>query len=465
MNDWFKKYGYFLLLPLFISNCGYETAESSETNEIGIPQIVDYNFHVRPILSDKCFACHGPDAQNQKAELRLDRAEDAYKALNSGNGKAIVPGKPKKSEAYLRMISQDEDFVMPPPDSHLKLSSNEIAILEKWITQGAEYKPHWAFVSPEKKRLPKVKDPAWVKQPIDHFVLNQLENHHLPPSKVASKETLIRRVTFDLTGLPPSLKEIDDFVNDDSADAYEKVVDRLLSSTAYGERMAADWLDVARYADSDGYLDDKHREFSPWRDWMIEAFNRNMPYDQFITWQIAGDLMPKASKESTLATAFNRLHKKNSEAGIVFEEFRVEYVADRTNTLGKAILGLSLECARCHDHKYDPISQKEYYQLFGFFNSTFEIGSPVYGPGQVPGPSLLLSSAKEDQEIEEIKTMIARLEEKVEDKLTVKDGFQAWFSALNNPSAIEQKLEASLEAHYPFDEIKSTEKSREFSIQ
>lgn len=463
MTTWFKRFSYFIGLFILATGCGYDTPEDVKRSTKDLPEVVDYNFHVRPILSDKCFACHGPDQQNQKADLRLDRAEDAYAPLVNSNGRGIVPGAPAKSAVYLRITSEDEQFIMPPPESHLKVTPREIAILKKWIEQGAEYKPHWAFVPPAIPKLPKVKDQSWVRQPIDHFVLDKLIRNGLEPSPTASKETLVRRVTFDLTGLPPTLEDIDDFVNDNSPDAYAKLVDRLLSSKAYGERMAADWLDVARYADSDGYLDDKHREFYPWRDWMIEAFNRNMPYDQFITWQLAGDLLPDASKASTLATAFNRLHKKNSEAGIVFEEYRVEYVADRTNTLGKGLLGLSLECARCHDHKYDPISQKDYYQLFGFFNSTFEIGSPVYGPKQVPGPSLLLSTEKEDKELEAIKAMINRLEYEVQDKLTVEDNFQAWFATINAALPIEKYMNKSLTAHYPFDRIKSTEKPKIFT--
>ena len=458
MNNWFKLPGYFFLILMMNSGCGNDTPEAIQLAEASLPEVVDYNFHVRPILSDKCFACHGPDAENQKAGLRLDRAKDAYKALGKSKAKPIVPGAPERSEVYKRVVSKDEKFVMPPPDSHLKLSDEEIAILRKWIKQGAEYKPHWAFVPPGEITLPEVDDQSWVQQPVDRFVLDKLERQGLKPSEEASRETLIRRVTFDLTGLPPTLEQVDNFVNDNSPDAYEKVVDRLLRSQAYGERMAADWMDVARYADSDGYLDDKHREFHPWRDWVIQAFNDNMPYDQFITWQIAGDLIPDASKESTLATAFNRLHRKNSEAGIVFEEYRVEYVADRTNTLGKGILGLSMECARCHDHKYDPISQKDYYQLFGFFNSTFEIGSPVYGPGQVPGPSLLLSTAKQDAKIDEIKTLIQGLEENYKKKLDSKNGFESWVSTLEENTSLGEQIEKSTVAHYPFDEITPTDK-------
>ncbi|MEO1449663.1 MAG: DUF1549 domain-containing protein, partial [Bacteroidota bacterium] len=328
---------------LVITGCGVDKPVAIREAEKELPKTLDYNFHVRPILSDKCFACHGPDTENQQAGLRLDRAADAYKLLEERTGYAIVPGRLAKSAVYERIVSNDPATVMPPPESHLDLSPREKAIIMRWIEQGAEYKPHWAFVPPKKRPLPKVQHTDWIQQPVDRFVLHALEQNKLEPAESASRETLIRRASFSLTGLPPSLEEIDAFVQDESPDAYEQMVDRLLASEAYGERMAADWMDVARYADSDGYLDDKHREFHPWRDWVIDAFNRNMPYDQFITWQVAGDLIPNASKESTLATAFNRLHKKNSEAGIVFEEYRVEYVADRTNTLGKGIMGLSLE--------------------------------------------------------------------------------------------------------------------------
>ncbi len=439
------------LICILLISCGYEKPDALVAVEKHLPDDIDYNFHVKPILSDKCFHCHGPDAENREANLRLDLEEMAYQALESGDGYAIVPGRPGESQLYRRIISEDSEALMPPPDSHLELSEEEKAILTKWIEQGAEYKPHWAFVPPSKPKLPRVQDPSWVRQPIDHFVLSELQSREMMPSNQASKETLIRRVTFDLTGLPPTLGEIDQFIADDSPEAYGNLVDRLLASNAYGERMAADWMDVARYADSDGYLDDKHREFYPWRNWVIEAFNKNMPYDQFITWQLAGDQIPEASKESTLATAFNRLHKRNSEAGIVFEEYRVEYVADRTNTLGTGILGLSLECARCHDHKFDPISQKDYYQLFGFFNSTFEMGSAIYGPEQVPGPSLLLSSDIEDEKIAEVTRMIDNMEHKVDQHQLVDETFDQWFSNIGEDLDLQEGIEEAMTAYYPLD--------------
>ncbi|NHE57168.1 DUF1553 domain-containing protein [Cyclobacterium plantarum] len=438
-------------------SCGWERPEAIQEAYSDLPEAIDFNYHVKPILSDKCFACHGPDAANQEADLRLDIEEFALASLKSNSGHyAIVPGKPGKSKLVDRIFSGDKELVMPPPESNLSLSTEEKAILTKWIEQGAEYKPHWSFIPPASPKIPEVENKEWANNEIDHFVGSSLQKSGLPPSEKAAKEILIRRLSFDLTGLPPSLEEIERFVADNSSNAYEKLVDRLLASPAYGERMAADWMDVARYADSDGYLDDKHRDFSPYRDWVIEAFNQNMPYDQFVTWQLAGDLIENPSQESILATAFNRLHKRNSEAGIVFEEYRAEYVADRTNTVGKAILGLSMECARCHDHKYDPISQKEYYEFSAFFNSTNEIGTAVYGPGQVPGPSLLLTSEEQDNILNyidnELQTGQSRLRE-LENKSS-KD-LETWLAGPeSNAASIQQGLKKGLQVAYDFDNLR-----------
>ncbi len=377
----------------FIS-IGNPFAGSSEN--LALPDEVDYNFHIRPILSDKCFACHGPDANNREAGLRLDEPEQALAELPESPGKfAWTPKNLKQSEAIQRIHDTDPQVQMPPPESHLSLSETEIALLEKWVEQGASYKAHWAFIPPSQPEIPEVSIRDWPNTPIDHFILARLDQEGMKPSARATPETLIRRASFSLTGLPPKAGWVDAFTEGPSQATYEALIDSLLQSPSYGEHMAAYWMDVARYADSDGYLDDKHRDFSPWRDWVIEAFNQNMSYKDFVSWQIAGDLIPGASQEQKLATAFNRMHKKNSEAGIVFEEYRVEYVADRTNTFGKAFLGLSMECAKCHDHKYDPISQADYFKLFGFFNSTFEMGHAVYGPDQTPGPAMLL----EDREV------------------------------------------------------------------
>ncbi|RKN76734.1 DUF1553 domain-containing protein [Ulvibacterium marinum] len=394
------------LSVIIFSNCTWNPPDLIETAYEELPDQIDFNYHVKPILSDKCFACHGPDMANQKAGLRLDIAENAYEALEGSGKHPVVPGRPGKSEIVKRMLSEDPEVKMPSPEFKVELSEREIATLVKWVEQGAEYKPHWSFIAPKKEELPKVSTKDWTNNEIDFFIGNKLDKEKLKPSVRATKESLIRRLNFDLIGLPPTLQQIQDFVNDTTDQAYEKVVDRLLASPAYGERMASEWMDVARYADSDGYLDDKHRDFSPYRDWVIKAFNKNMSYEQFTTWQLAGDLIENPTQESKLATAFNRLHKRNSEAGIVFEEYRVEYVADRTLSVGKAFLGLSVECARCHDHKYDPISQKDHYELFAFFNSTNELGTAVYGPGQVPGPSLLLTNEEQEKVLQYIDTNI-----------------------------------------------------------
>lgn len=457
-----KVYGWLYIGCFLLTGCGWNVPEEIELAYEKVPEKIDFNYHVKPILSDKCFACHGPDAANQKAGLRLDIEENAFGALeNNVDAHAIVPGKPGKSEAISRILSKEENLMMPPPESNLALNEREIAILTKWVAQGATYKPHWSFIKPEKERLPQINKAKWAQNEIDFFVAHKLEEQNLSRSEKASKETLIRRLSFDLIGLPPSLEQIEDFVQDTSANAYEKLVDRLLASPAYGERMATEWMDVARYAESDGYLDDKHRDFSPYRDWVIKAFNENMSYEKFTTWQLAGDLIKEPTQESILATAFNRLHKKNSEAGIVFEEFRQEYVADRTLTLGKAFLGLSVECARCHDHKYDAISQKEHYEMAAFFNSTNEIGTAVYGPGQVPGPSLLLTNEEQDRVLEYIDSNI----DKVEKQLVEIEKLPSEVAIAENDTKkllqdLQRNYKEGLVANFSFDKLRQTDRKR-----
>jgi hypothetical protein len=449
---------------LLLTRCGVEKPGEVEVAMKEIPAELDFNYDVKPILSDKCFACHGPDAKKQKGGLRLDTEEGAYKALKSakkGHGTtrhAIVPGDLAASEVYNRLVAQDPDLKMPPPASNLTLSTKEIAVLTRWIEEGARYKPHWSFIKPEKPAIPEPRQTGWARTPIDHFILAKLEKEKLPPSSEASREDLIRRASFDLTGLPPTLAEIDAFVADKSPDAYAKLIDRLLESPAYGERMASEWLDVARYADSDGYLDDKHRDFSPWRDWVIGAFNRNMPYNRFVTMQLAGDLLPDKTKETILATAFNRLHKKSSEAGIVFEEYRVEYNADRVQTLGQGILGLSVQCARCHDHKYDPISQEAYYKMFGLFNSTNETGSPVYGPDQTPGPALLLTTRENEEMLRFFDRKVTGLTNQLANaQAHAEEGQQKWQNtgALTE-KLLDQKIREGMVAYYPFEKAVKT---------
>jgi Protein of unknown function (DUF1553)/Protein of unknown function (DUF1549)/Planctomycete cytochrome C len=356
-------------IVFFVSkNDGANAAES-------VPDVVDYNFHVRPILSDRCFKCHGPDANAREANLRLDTESGAFAALQDDSLRhVVVPNEAMQSELYLRIIATDTSVLMPPPSSNLKLSSTEIQIIKKWINQGAKYKKHWAFITPEKPTLPKPSGADWAKNEIDLFILEKMKKAGLEPNEEADKEVLLKRVAADLTGLPPTIEMQDRFANDKSPDAYDKIVDELMKSPHYGEKMAIPWLDLARYADSHGYQDDGYRTMWPWRDWVIHAFNKNYPYDQFITWQLAGDLLPNPTKEQLLASGFNRNHKITQEGGVIDEEYRLEYVTDRTNTFGKAFLSLTFECAKCHDHKYDPIAQKDYYSTFAFFNQVNEKG-------------------------------------------------------------------------------------------
>ena len=364
-----------------------------------LPETVSYNFDIRPILSDKCYACHGPDGNKRKAGLRLDIADSAFAPLKETKGAfALVPGKPEQSEVYKRISSDDPTYQMPVPESHLGLlSEHQIALIKKWIEQGAKYERHWAFTPPVKKPLPKVDDKKWVKNEIDYFTLSKMKEKGLTPNEEADKERLLKRVTEDLTGLPPSVQAMDDFLNDKSDNAYEKAVDRLLQSTAYGEKMAVHWLDVARYADSYGYQDDNIRTQWPWRDWVIHAFNENLSYDKFIAWQIAGDMLPNANKEEILATGFFRNHKYTEEGGVIPEEYRIEYLIDKTKTYGRGILGLTIECAQCHDHKYDPFSQKDYYSLFAFFNNTKELGFEGDVGVSKPAKNPILEITEEDR--------------------------------------------------------------------
>ncbi len=346
----------------------------TQDQENQLPSTVDFNHHIRPILSDRCFKCHGPDANKREAGLRLDIADSAYAELKEHAGHyAIIPGDIYKSEVVNRIKSTDTTLIMPPADSKLKLSAFEIAILEKWIHQGAEYKQHWSFIPPTMPEVP-LKKSTWAINDIDQFVLAKMKEKRLSPNEEADKERLLKRISLDILGLPASIELQDKFLNDPSPNAYENIVDTLLANPHYGEKMALHWLDAARYADSHGYQDDGLRTMWPWRDWVIHAFNQNYSYEKFVTWQIAGDLMPNTTKEMLLATGFNRNHKITQEGGIIDEEYRLEYVSDRTNTFGKTFLAMTFECAKCHDHKYDPISQQAYYSTFAFFNQLNEKG-------------------------------------------------------------------------------------------
>ena len=373
------------------------------------PGKVDFNFHVRPLLSDRCFACHGPDAKARQAKLRLDVPEGAYKLLIDGT-QIIKPRDPSDSEIIRRITSTDPEEIMPPPDSKLTLTKSEIALIRRWVEQGAEYKPHWAFNPVARIEVPAVKSRKSVRNEIDQFVLARLQREKLKPAAEASRETLIRRLSFDLIGLPPTVAEIDAFLADRSSGAYERLVDRLLASPHYGERMANEWMDLARYADTYGYQTDVDRDMSPWRDWVVKAFNENLSYADFILWQLAGDLLPDATREQVLATAFNRLHRQTNEGGSIEEEFRAEYVADRVHTMGTAFLGLTLECARCHDHKYDPISQRDYYRFFAFFNNIDESGLYSHFTQAIPTPALLLYDEGVEAKHKTLKEQLAAAE-------------------------------------------------------
>ncbi len=381
-------------LPVLFLACGLLVYSFCSESAVSRAQRrIDFNRDIRPILSDKCFACHGPDAPNQKIRLRLDSEAAATADLGRGR-RAIVPGDIERSEVVRRITASDESMRMPPSYSGHKLTRTEIDLIIDWIKDGAQWQKHWSFIPPDRPELPQVKNKSWPKNPIDYFVLQRLEREGLEPSPEADRATLLRRLSFDLTGLPPSLKEIDDFINDKSDYAYEKVVDRLLSSPRYGERMAFRWLDAARYADTNGYQIDGNRDAWRWRDWVIESFNRNMPFDQFVVEQLAGDLLPNATLDQKIATAFNRNHRINAEGGIVPEEYRIEYVVDRVDTTSTVFMGLTMGCARCHNHKYDPITQKEYYQLSAYFNSIDEDGHSF---DQGNSPPLIAAPTDEQQ--------------------------------------------------------------------
>ncbi len=412
---------------------------------------VGYNKDVRPILSDKCFYCHGPDKTQNKAGLRLDTAEGAFAALSESAGHGIVKGKPQESAIYQRIISEDPDEVMPPPSRNMALKDHEKAIIEKWIAQGADYEPHWSFVTlPAEVVVPSVATPAWPKNPIDHFVLQHLESEKLTPSPAAEPMRWFRRVTLDLTGLPPKPEAIAVFEKDlatDADSAYSKAVDSLLASHAYGETMAMPWLDGARYTDTFGYHSDS--TFTPWpyRDWVVQAFNTDMPYDKFVTWNLAGDLLPDATREQKLATVFNRLHRITNEGGSIFDEFFVDGVADRVHTVGTVMLGLTMECCRCHDHKYDPITQKDYYSMFAFFNNINETG--VYNHEAIsPPPSLLLPTDGQTKKLEELKAALAGLEGKWK---TAAEAGAARFAAWLADGGRSLHM-ADITGHFTFDE-------------
>ncbi len=372
-----------LVLWLLLTLAAYPAARGDD---------VDFTRDVRPILVRHCFKCHGPDDKARQGELRLDIREEALKGGGSGE-KAIVPGKPDESDLVRRILSDDETEVMPPPTAKLPLTPAQKAILKAWVAKGAMYVPHWAFVPPKQAPVPKVRKADWPLNPIDHFVLAKMEELGLAPAPAADKYTLVRRLYLDLIGMPPTVEEADAFVNDRATDAYDQLVDRLLKSPHYGERWGRKWLDLARYADTNGYEKDRARVIWPYRDWVINAINSDMPFDQFTIEQIAGDLLPGATVEQRIATGFHRNTMLNEEGGIDPLEFRFYAMTDRVATTGTAWLGLTIGCCQCHTHKYDPIAHREYYQLMAFLNNADE---PVM---DIPQPDIVEARAAVEKKI------------------------------------------------------------------
>ncbi|MCS6851260.1 MAG: DUF1553 domain-containing protein [Gemmataceae bacterium] len=411
-----------------------------------LPAVVEFNRDIRPILSDHCYQCHGPDERQRRAGLRLDTAAEAL--APRGGRPALVAGWPERSELYRRITAADPSERMPPASTGRNLNERQMALLRRWIEQGATYQAHWSFLPPRRPSPPPVRDPRWPRNPIDTFILARLEQEGLTPAPEADRPTLLRRVTLDLTGLPPTPDEIAVALADSSPDWYEKQVDRLLASPRFGERLALRWLEAARYADTNGYQTDGERTMWRWRDWVIDACNRNLPFDQFTIEQLAGDLLPNPTLEQRIATGFNRNHRGNSEGGIIPEEFAVEYVADRVETTGTVWLGLTLTCARCHDHKYDPLTQKDYYQLFAFFNNVPERGKAVkFGNS----PPYILSPTPAQQE--ELARLDAQLQS-VADELTRREAEIAarqreWEKSLAKAGSIDWSVRRGLLLHEP----------------
>ena len=398
---------------------------------------VSFNRDIRPILANACTQCHGVNPKKREGGLRLDEEAGSRMKLKSGE-RAIVPGNLEDSELIYRIITTDADDRMPPEDSNKQLSKEQIELLKQWVKEGGKYEKHWSYTAPKAAGFPKVKRATWPRNGIDHFILKRLEDEGLKPSPEADKATLLRRVSFDLTGLPPSLAELNAFFADDSPDAYSKVVDRLLASPRYGEHMARYWLDAARYADTNGYQYDTHRDMWPWRDWVISAYNRNLSFDQFTIEQLAGDLLPNATLDQKIATGFNRNHPITIEGGVIDEEYRTEYVMDRVTTTAQVWMGLSFVCGRCHEHKYDPLPQKEFYQFFAFFNQVPEKGNNGFNPRvKVPPKGVEEAKNKLEEAEEKLKAQeetIAAAQTKWETTLKPKTDRSRW--TIIKPTAV-----------------------------
>ncbi len=415
---------------------------------------IEFNRDVRPILSDHCFTCHGPDAARRQADLRLDLEANAKWTLDGRS--PIVPGEPSASELIRRVTSHDPEVRMPPPEAGKQLSAEEAELLTRWIRQGARWQRHWAWIPPRRAKVPTVDADQEIRNPIDAFVLERLKREGLSHASPAERTTLLRRVTLDLTGLPPTPEETDRFLADAAPDAYERAVDRLLASPRYGERMASRWLDAARYADTSGYQTDGIRHMWRWRDWVIEAFNRNLPFDTFTIEQIAGDMLNSPTLEQRIATGFNRNHRGNAEGGIIPEEYAVEYVIDRVDTTATVWLGLTMGCARCHDHKFDPITHKEFYQVFALFNNVPEKGRAIKvgnSPPMIKAPTR--DQQKELRELEDHLAAAGRAWQCLESEIDA--GLAAWASsAVSAANATDAKVDwapdAGLIARFPLDD-------------
>ena len=401
-----RIYGLITVLTFFAISCGVEIPKNVEVELASLNHDLGFNADIQGILSDKCYACHGPDEAARQAELDLSTSSGAYSVIKKG--------RKENSILFQRLVSNDPELRMPPPESTHLLSAREIALIGTWIDQGSPWEEHWAYLKPVAQKSPKLEEDKWSYNEIDRFVFAKLLSNDLEPNEEASREHLLRRLSIDLRGLPPSIDEIDKFISDDSENSYEKVVDKFLDSDDFGERMAIPWLDLARYADTHGYTVDRYRDHYWYRDWVIKAFNQNLPFDDFVTWQLAGDLLPDPTRDQLIATGFNRNHAQNTEGGIVNEEFLAEYVFDRTETFGTAFLGTTLNCARCHDHKFDPIQQKEYFQIFDFFNNVDESGQIAYDQHSIPAPTLLLTSEEDDEELSRLDSLIERKEIELE---------------------------------------------------
>ena len=388
---------------------------------------LEFNRDIRPILAEKCFQCHGQDAKKRKGGLRLDVQEFAFGKAESGD-LAIVPGHPELSEVITRIFSTDKDELMPPPKAHRSISPEEKSNLKRWISEGAKYQAHWSFIAPVKVTPPQVKNPGWIRNPIDQFVLAKLEANGLAPSPEADRPTLIRRLSIDLTGLPATPGEVDAFVTDGAADAYERLVDRLLTSPQFGERMAMPWLDAARYADSNGFQQDGDTYQWMWRDWVVRALNADMPFDRFSIEQLAGDLLPEPTKDQLIATAFNRNHLLNGEGGAIAEEQRFVNLFDRVDTTATNWLGLTMACAQCHDHKYDPITQRDYYGLLDIFNRVSENGSApiISGPKRIATPFLEVAPEEVEKRMRALEDGATKLEAEAINKDTLIKEFTQW---------------------------------------